>query len=199
MPFQNISWANLAIYWCRCFGSSSERRWEVVSPTIGLYLQSTSRTEWPVSLFVKPICGKVPAASDCQVQRHALAGPAKAGSPTAPVHFPVMACRSACTTGVGLHSVISGSQSLFLLLVIMRCTKEWQGERWQRHIQWKKIKKSFALLKQSEIRPPNLAFLYPQKFSYMHLKKRRSWESFKFWNDSSLKKVVYGYFLFICR
>lgn len=50
----------------------------------------------------------------------------------------------------------------------------------ERHIQWKKIKKSFALLKQSEIRPPKLAFLYPQKFSYMHLKKRRSWESFKF-------------------
>lgn len=79
-----------------------------------------------MSLFVKPVCGKVPAASDCQLQRQAPAGPAKAGFLTAPVHFPVKACRGTCTTGVGPHSIISRSRSLFLLPAIMRCTKEWQ-------------------------------------------------------------------------
>lgn len=133
-----------------------------------------------MSLFVKSICRKVAATSNCQLQRHAPAGPAKPCSLTMPVHFPVMPCCGTCTTGVALHSVISGSQTLFLLLVIMRCTKEWQGERWQRQGWWKKIKKSFALLKQSKIRPPHLSFPYPRKFLYMHLKKRRSWEVFKF-------------------
>lgn len=166
MAFQNISWAKLAIYWCKCFGSSLERRWGVVSPTPGLYPQPTSRTTWVVSLIVKPVCGKVPAASDCQPQRHAPAGPAKAGSLSVPVHFLVMACCGTRTTGAGLHRVISGSQSHFLLPVIMRCTKKWQGERWRRGRVGKKIKKSFALLKWSEIRPPHLAFPYPQEFLY---------------------------------
>lgn len=78
--------------------------------------------------------------------------------------------------------------------------KEMAGKKVaERQARWKKIKKSLALLKQPEIRLPHLAVLYPQKFLYMHLKKRISWGSFKFWNDSYLKKVVYGYFLLICR
>lgn len=194
MPFQNISWAKPAIYWCKCFGSSLQRRWEVVFPTIGLHPQSTSRTEWAVSLFVKPICGKVPAASDCQVQRHAPAGPAKAGFLTAPVHFPVIACHGTCTTAVGLYSVISRSQSLFMLLVIMRCTKEWQGERWQRGRPGGRKLRKACIIETAWDKTPCFAFFYPQKFLYMHLKKRISRESFKFWNDSSLRKVVYRYF-----
>lgn len=66
------------------------------------------------------------------LQRQAPASPAEAGSLAVPLHFPIMAHSGAWTAGVGLHRVISGSQSLFLWLGIMRCTKAWRGERWQR-------------------------------------------------------------------
>lgn len=78
------------------------------------------------------------------------------GSLTVPVHFPVVACSSICTTRVVLHGVISRSQSFFLLEVIMRCTKEWQEERWQRgRPQGKKIKESLVLFTKTEIRHPS--------------------------------------------
>lgn len=43
------------------------------------------------------------------------AGPAKAGSLTAAVHFPGMTCHGTCTTVVALNSVISKSQNVFLV------------------------------------------------------------------------------------
>lgn len=108
MPLQRISWATLAIYGCKCLGSSLERG-EVVFPTIGPCPEPASRREWAVSLLVKPFCGKVPVTFKGALHLFI---------------FP--------SWHTGLHRVISGSQSLFLWLGIMRCTKAWRGERWQR-------------------------------------------------------------------
>lgn len=111
------------------FGSSSDRRWEVVSLPIGLCPQPTSRTEWAVSLFVKPRLWQGACSLWLSTPKACSGRPCQAGFLTAPVPFPAVACCGTCTTGVGLHSIIRRSQSLFFLLVIMRCTTEWQGEK----------------------------------------------------------------------
>lgn len=65
----------------------------------------------------------------CRLQRLAPAGPAKGWLPDSACSFSCHGVLQHLYHWAGLHSVISRSQSLFLLLVIMRCTKERQGER----------------------------------------------------------------------
>lgn len=145
------------------FDSNTERRWEVVSPTIWLCLKSISMNRVDRVCLSSSVYRKVPAAwlSTQQACSGRLCQP---GSLTVPVHFPVVACGSICTTRVGPHGVISRSQSFFLFEVIMRCTKEWQEERWQRgRPQGKKIKESLVLFTKTEIRhsPPKALLLSP--------------------------------------
>lgn len=171
MPFQNISWAKPAIHWCKCL-APAWRRWEVVSPTIGLYPQSTSRQVGCVIICQAHLwkrCLLPPIVKSKGTLQRVLPGPA---SWQRPVHFPVMACRHfPMPLPSWTVQVLSAEAKPFHVLLIMRCTKEWQGEGVERPGPVEEELRKASFSKQPEIRLLALPF-YPQKFLYMHFKRK---------------------------